>query len=283
VRGNDANGTLRITGQLRSFSGFMFFGRMFDRNFEIGLDFHPELLPDGFGYDNLPIIWGSAQSISETDRMERTTVRLKTRDPETGELRDRGRFTELVIVPEGEGRHTSHQDEFAADFYESVGRSLLERPGEMAADIGDQYITSFFFNYWGRQLARRVGLDMIRFESAIIGNTVDFFAARQLDEHATANWEHLMFANASFVAGRYLNNEIFLRYQGGFSADDEFHLIPTHRFGIEYQPFPFLMLDLNYGFFRERESNDFISNPSVGVQFRMPIKRRARPFSGDLE
>ncbi|MCL2844462.1 MAG: hypothetical protein FWE23_03290 [Chitinivibrionia bacterium] len=282
VRGNDANGTLRITGQLRSFNGFIFFGRMFDRNFEVGLDFQPELLPDGSGYDNLPIIWGSAQTNSDKDRMERITVRLKTRDPQTGELRDRGRFTELVIVPEGDNRHTP-QDEFAAEFFEDVGRDFIENPGTIAAGIGDAYITGFFLNYWGRQLARRVGLDIIRFESTIIGNTVDFLTARQLDENLSTDWEHLLFANASFVAGRYINNEIFLRYQGGFATDDEFQLIPTHKIGIEYQPFPFLMFDVNYGFFRERETQDFISNPSVGVQLRLPIRRRPRPFANDFD
>jgi hypothetical protein len=273
VRGNDADGTFRVVGRLRSYSGYMFYGKMFDKNFEIGLDFQPELLPNGFGYDNLPIIWGKAETFSDTSRFERISVKLKTRDPQTGELRDRGRFTELVIVPQNDNLYVS-QDEVAAKYYEEISRNILniEEIGEMASGIGDSYISSYFLSYWGRQIARKVGFDSFRFESAVMGNTVEFLAARQIDETTTRNWNYLAFANSSFTLGKYIggNGNLFLKYETQFVAR-ELEISPEYKIGLEYQPFPYLWMDFNYGIFREREDEKLVMNPQVGVQFRMPF------------
>ena len=275
VRGNDADGTFRVVGRLRSNSGYMFYGRMFDRNFEIGLDFQPEPLQGGFGYDNLPIIWGRAETFSDTNRLERVSVRLKTRDERTGELRSRGRFTSLVIVPESDNINRP-QDEAAAEYYRSIGG--LAQAGEMAATLGDNYISGFFLNYWGRQIARKIGLDMFRFETAIMGNSLDFLMQRQLDEATTQNWNYMAFAGSGFTAGKYLGNDFLLKYQAELMPQD-FSLIPRHKFGIEYQPLPYLWLDFNYGFHQESQTNEIITNPEVRMQVRMPFSDLRRFFN----
>ena len=278
VRGNDADGTFRVVGRLRSNSGYMFYGRMFDRNFEIGLDFQPEPLQGGFGYDNLPIIWGRAETFSDANRHERIAVRLKTRDEITGELRERGRFTSIVISPEFDdiNRPNRSQDEAAANFYRSMG--TWEQAGEMAATLGDNYISGFFLNYWGRQLARRVGLDMIRFETSAMGNTLDFLMHRQIDETTTRNWDYLAFAHSGFTAGRYIGNNLLLKYRAELVPQD-FTLDPRHKIGIEYQPFPYLWMDFNYGFHHDNQTDAMVGNPEVRVQLRMPFSNIRRIFN----
>jgi len=275
VRGNDPDGTFKVVGQLRSYSGYMFYGRMFDKNLEIGLDFQPEPMPGGFGYDNLPIIWGRAETFSDTNRLERVSVKLKTRDERTGELRERGRFTTLVISPESDNIHRP-QDEAAAEYYRSIGS--LAQAGEMATVLGDNYISSFFLNYWGRQIARKIGLDIFRFETSIMGNSLDFFTQRQLDENTTRNWNYLAFANSGFTAGKYIANDFFLKYQTEFIAQD-LELVPRHKFGIEYQPLPYLWMDFNYGFHHETQTNEIVTNPEVRVQVRMPFSNIRRMFN----
>lgn len=280
VRGNDADGTFKVVGRLRSHSGYMFYGRMFDQNFEIGLDFQPELLPNGGGYDNLPIIWGRAETYSDTNRLERISVKLKTRDEKTGELRERGRFTTLVISPESEnaGNINRAQDETTADYYRSMG--TLEQASEMAATIGDNYISGFLLNYWGRQVARKIGLDMIRFETGIMGNSLDFLTQRQLDESTTRNWNYLAFANSGITAGKYLGSDFMLKYQAELTPQD-LELVPEHKIGIEYQPLPYLWMDFNYGFHRENITNDIISNPEVRLQMRMPFSDLKKLFNNN--
>ena len=284
VRGNDADGTFRIVGRLRSYSGYMFYGRMFDKNFEIGLDFQPEPLPNGFGYDNLPIIWGKAETYSDTSRYERIIVKLKTRDPKTGELRDRGRFTELVIVPQNDKFYAS-QDEAAAQYYEEIGNKLLnvEQIGELASGVGDSYISSYFLSYWGRQIAQKVGLDSFKFETEIMGNTVEFLAAHQINENTTRNWNYLAFANSSFTVGKYIGNgNLFLKYETEFVAR-ELDISPEYKIGVEYQPLPYLWMNLNYGIFRERETENVVMNPQVGVQLRMPFSTLRKKTATDYD
>jgi len=275
VRGNDPDGTFRVVGRLRSHNGYMFYGKMFDQNFDIGLDFQPEPLPGGFGYDNLPIIWGRAETYSDTNRLERISVRLKTKDEKTGELRERGRFTSLVIVPESDNIHRP-QDEAAADYYRSIG--TLEQAGEMAAVLGDNYISGFLLNYWGRQFARKIGLDMIRFETGIMGNSVDFLIQRQLDDNTTRNWNYLAFANSGITAGKYIGRDVMLKYQTELMPQD-MELVPEHKIGIEYQPLPYLWMDFNYGFHRESQTNEIKTNPEVRLQMRMPFSDLKKIFN----
>jgi|GEM_PF-2417442 len=277
VRGNDADGTFKVVGSLRSYNGYIFYGRMFDQNLEIGLDFQPELLPNGT-YNNLPIIWGRAETYSDTNRLERISVKLKTRDEITGELRDRGRFTELVIFPESDNIFNP-ANKAASDYYTGIYSTFADymQTGELASQVGDAFMNTYFLNYWGRQFARKVGLDMFRFETSVMKNSMDFLIAHQLDANTTRNWNYLAFANSSFTIGKYIfGNNMFLKYQTEFVPSEsgepnEFTLTPTYKVGVEYQPLPYLWMDFNYGFFRETQTEEFVANPEVRLQLRLPF------------
>jgi hypothetical protein len=271
IRGNDADGSFKVVGALRSYNGYMFYGRMFDKNFEIGLDFQPQLLADGT-YDNIPIIWGHAETYSDTNRLERIGVKLKTRDEITGELRDRGRFTELVIFPESDDIFNP-ANKAAADYYSGIYSTVADHAltGGFASQVGDAFMNTYFLNYLGRQFSRRVGLDMFKFETAVMKNSVDFLTVHQLDTNTTRNWNYLVFANSSFTMGKYIfGDEIFLKYQTEF-VPHEFTLTPEYKIGVEYQPFPYLWMDFNYGFFRETQTEEFVANPEVRLQLRLPF------------
>lgn len=277
LQGNDTEDNFKITGSLRSYNGYMYYGRMFDQNFEVGLDFQPELLLGG-GYNNLPIIWGKAETYSDTNRLEKIRVKIKTRDEITNELRERGRFTNIVISLESDdplylANGYRSQDQTTADYYSNMSRDLLDlkHAGEMVSQLGDMYIGNYLLSYWGRRIARKIGLDMFRFETAIMKNSVDFLAERQLDENTTRNWNYLVFSNSSFIMGKYIfGSDIFLKYQAELMPR-EFTLVPEHKIGIEYQPLPYLWMDFNYGFFRELKTDDLIMNPEVRLQVRMPF------------
>jgi hypothetical protein len=73
VRGRDKDGTFQVTGSIRSYKGFLFYGKIFDQNFKMGVDFSSGTVGSK-GYDNIPIIWGSAETYADTNRYEREKV-----------------------------------------------------------------------------------------------------------------------------------------------------------------------------------------------------------------
>ena len=45
--GRDLDKTFRLYGTIRSFKGSAYYGKVFDRNFDVGVEFVPQKLKDG--------------------------------------------------------------------------------------------------------------------------------------------------------------------------------------------------------------------------------------------
>jgi len=273
VRGRDQDDDFRVTGSLRFYKGFLFYGKMFDQNFEMGLDFSSGVV-EGEKHDNLPIIWGSAETYTDSSRTEQSEVIIMTRDEE-GNLVRRGRLTELVIQP-ATGEFTEDQrDEQGAEFYTSTGEDIigLEGAGTTLTGIGDRYVNSFVFNYWGRQAARYIGLDMIRLETSVMSNTFNYLYQYQLDSTMNQNIGQLALANTGITLGKYVaNDQLLLKMRTQFSTLDTL-LIPEYKFGVEYQPLRYLWMDFNYGIKQDYTTGLIRTNPEVRLQLRMPFSQ----------
>lgn len=274
VRGRDQDGDFRIVGGIRSYKGFLFYGKMFDQNFEMGLDFSSGKTKDEL-YDNLPIIWGSAETYADTNRFDRSQVVIMTKDPKDGTLHRRGRFTELVIVPAEGVNEDGVQDEQSADFYRNTGKNManLEGAGNTLTGIGDRYVNSYVFNYWGRQMARHMGLDMIRLETSMMSNAFNSLYEHQLDSSMAINWSHLALANTGITLGKYVaGDQLLLKMRTQLTPLDTL-LIPEYKLGFEYQPLRYLWMDLNYGIKHDYTTNRVEMNPEVRLQLRMPFSK----------
>lgn len=274
VRGRDQDGDFRIVGGIRSYKGFLFYGKMFDQNFEMGLDFSSGKTEDEL-YDNLPIIWGSAETYADTNRFDRSQVVIMTKDPKDGTLQRRGRFTELVIVPADGVTENGVQDEQSADFYRNTGKNManLEGAGNTLTGIGDRYVNSYVFNYWGRQMARHMGLDMIRLETSMMSNAFNSLYEHQLDSSMAINWSHLALANTGITVGKYVaGDQLLLKMRTQLTPLDTL-LIPEYKVGFEYQPLRYLWMDLNYGIKHDYTTNSVEMNPEVRLQLRMPFSK----------
>ena len=284
VRGRDRDGTFRVTGSLRSYKGFLFYGKVFDKNFELGLDFSSGTV-DGKKHDNLPIIWGSAETVSDTNQYETEKVLIMTKDPKTGKLQEKGRLTEIVIVPAKDinsyGEKVSAEEE-SADFYKSQSKELagVEGAGNRISEIGDRYLSSYIFDYWGRQVATHIGLDVIKIETSFMNNAFNSIYAHQLDSNATINWQQMALNNAGITFGKYVaGDQLLLKMRTQFSSLDT-TVVPEYKVGFEYQPIRYLWLDFNYGF-KHDLNGEILTNPEVRLQFRMPFSKFQNSFKRD--
>lgn len=279
VRGRDQDGDFRVTGEIRSYKGFLFYGKMFDQNFELGLDFSSGKT-EGELHDNIPIIWGSAETFSDTNRYDRSEVVIMTRDEE-GNLHRRGRFTELIVVPaSGVVEEDGNIDEQGADFYTNTGRDIagIEGAGNTLTGIGDRYVNSFVFNYWGRQMARHMGLDMIMLETSMMSNTFNYLYDYQMDSTLGFNLGHMALANTGITVGKYVaNDQLLLKMRTQFSTLDT-SLIPEYKLGVEYQPLRYLWMDLNYGIKHDYNTGTVQLNPEMRLQVRMPFSKLQEMF-----
>jgi hypothetical protein len=286
VRGRDMDKSFRILGSLRSYKGSAFLGRIFDRRFEVGLDFVPERLPQG-GYDNMPILWGSAEAFSDTSRFERKRVTLQTQDPLSGAVSQRGR---LRLVPRrergGEGDSVLNmifslsseggavEMESDEEFLRETGLrfSTLGGAGELVTSMGEQYLHRSVLQRYERKLARRLGLDVLSFETSIASNYFNRFYNRQHGE-LREQLDLLALANLGVTVGRYFfKDNLFLKARGEFITIEELELLtPEYSVGLEFEPVRYFMMDLNYGF--HREESIIKHDPRLNLQFRLPIAR----------
>ncbi len=270
LRGREIDKTFRLYGGLRSYRGAAFFGKVFDRNMEVGCDFSPRPLSNGGGYDNLPIVWGSAEAFSDSSRFDRIRLTLLTKDTTTGALSEKGRFNEISI------RISSNFEEIPGEaereFYRRAGLRFvtLEGAGGFVSDIGEQYLHRYFLQRWERKLARRIGLDVISFETSIASNYFYYFYNNRFSDLAS-QWDNLALANVGVTLGRYfLSDRVFLKWRTELVPSDTL-IHPEHSLGFELYPVRNLLFDVSSGFYRGEDAYQW--NPKVSMQLRLPITR----------
>jgi hypothetical protein len=267
MRGRVLDNGFRLLNFLRSSKGWVFFGRTFDRNVEIGLDFVPELLPGNQGYNNLPIIWGSAEAMSDTSRFERIKVTLITRDSLTGAWSERGRFFDVHfrVGSDIEQIPGESEKQFVADQGKQYGS--LGGAGQFVSTMGEQYLHRFLFQNLERRLAKTLGLDVINVETSIASNYFTKLYTRQFDIN---RWDYLTFANVGITLGRYiLYDKVFLKAGTALVPVDTL-LRPEYNVGFEFQPLQYFLMDVNYGIHMGDKSLE--ANPQVFLLLQLPIK-----------
>jgi len=287
VRGRMMNKNFRLLGGIRSYKGSVFFGRVFDRRFEVGLDFIPQPMAGG-GYDNMPVMWGSAEAFSDTSRFDRITLTLQIQDPVTGAVSERGRVK--MIPRSADSRLATSGDSIpnfifnlSSDLEEIAGSSqrelfqeaglritTLEGAGAFVSDFGEKYLHRMLFQRLEKKLAKKLGLDVISFETSFASNYFNNFYNRQFGDN-NRQLGLLAFANVGVTVGRYfLNDYLFLKARGELIPIEEL-LTPEYSFGLEFQPVQYLLMDVNYGIHRENET--IVHDPKLNLQLRLPITR----------
>lgn len=270
IKGRDRDGTYRLLGSLRSYKGSVFYGKNFDRNFRLGLDFSPEKIPGQKGYNNLPIIWGSAEAFSDSSRFSRIKLVLLTRDSVTGIVKEKGRFHDISfrVSSNFEGKPVASEKKFYHDA--GIRFFTLKDAGEVVSNFGDNYIKNYFLQKIERKLAKRLGLDVITFETSIAANYFNYFYNQQREfEDFTKQWNILTFANVGITIGRYfLQDKVFVKWRTEF-VPKELLLSPEHSVGFEYQPIEYFWVDFNYLFYRNNNVLEY--NPRLRMQLRIPI------------
>ena len=281
VRGSFSDGSFRVLGKMRSYRGYVFYGRNFDRNLKAGLDFVPQKTEDGREYDNMPVIWGTAEAFSDTSRFDRIKITLLTRNKKTGALQERDRFNEVTFRVSSDFEEIPGEAEM--EFYHEAGLEFItfrkagKKAGEMVSSFGDQYMNRYLLQRIERRLARRLGLDVVSLETSIASNYFNYFYNNS--EHLgdlTRKWDYLAFANIGVTVGRYfLQDKVFLKWRTELIPND-FVLIPEHNIGFEYQPFEYFWVDFNYGFYKDE--NVVVNNPKFLMQLRVPIGKFRKTF-----
>jgi hypothetical protein len=269
LRGRDNDNTFKILGALRSYKGSVFFRKVFDQSFEAGLDFLPQPLSNGKGFDNMPIIWGSAEALSDKNRFERTKLTLITRDSVTGALSEKGRFYDIRFRVSSDAEEAPGESEKAFLTTEGKRVASIEGASELVSTLGEQYVHRFLLQNLEGRLAKSLGLDVITFETSIASNYFNKIYNRQLVNLAN-DWSYLAFANVGITFGRYiLYDKVFLKWRTELVPVDTL-IKPEYTMGFEFQPLSYFMMDFDYGV---RPGEKFLEqNPKVYLQLRLPIE-----------
>jgi hypothetical protein len=267
LRGRYLDNTFKLEKGFRFSTGSVFFGRTFDRNVDIGLDFVPQPLPGGHGYDNIPIIWGSAEAVSDTSRFDHIKLTLLTRDSVTGAWMERGRFYDIHfrVGSNIEDFPGQTQQKFVAAEQKRYGS--LSGAGTFASTVGEQYLHRLLFQNMERRLAKGLGLDVITIETSIASNYFNKLYNRQFELN---RWDYLALANVGITMGRYiLNDKVFLKWRTELVPIDT-ALQPQYNFGFEFQPLQYFLMDINYGIHVGDKTLEY--NPQLNLELRLPIK-----------
>ena len=238
LRGRDKDATFKILGSVRSTKGTVFFRRTFDRNFDAGLDFIPKPLPSKKGFDNVPIIWGSAEAVSENNRLDRVKLTLVTRDSITGALSEKGRFYDIRFRMSTDAETVP--GDTALNFFTEEGKKMgsVEGAGGFVSSLGEQYLHRYLLQNFEESLAKRLGLDVINVETSIASNYFNKLYNRQFFSLAN-EWNYLAFANVGITVGRYiLYDKVFLKWRTELVPVDTL-LAPEYTMGFEFQPLAF--------------------------------------------
>lgn len=281
LRGRDHDNTFKILGGLRAYRGYLFYGTTFDKNFEMGLDFRPEIMSNG-KYDNAPIVWGKADNvvINAQGHQSQSSVKVMVKDSVSGELREHARFGDLVILPASEGLDDKSYDEKSALFYQETGRSITDpgKAGEMMGSIGDSYFNTVWLNFWGRRLARKIGFDVLRFETSLLSNSFNYFHERSISPEYSTSFGLWAFENSGITMGKYVfGDNLLLKAQTSLMVKDTL-LTPSYNLGFEYQPFRYLWMDFHYGMHQDRLTDEIQFDPSFQLQMRVPLQDFKKVF-----
>ena len=247
-------------------------GKTFDRNFEAGLEFVPQKKANAPGYDNLPILWGSAEAYSDTSRFNSIKLTALVQDPKSGTLSERGRLVKgrLNVVFHLSSDFEELPGESEREFYRQAGLQFttLGSAGKFMSDFGEQNLHRILLQRFERKLAKSIGLDVINIETSIASNYFTRFYNRQFDNQATQA-DYLALANVGVTVGRYLfRDNLFIKASGGLLPLDT-ALTPQYSFGLEFQPTRYLFMDFDYRFYKREMTIEH--NPRVNLQLRLPI------------
>ncbi len=274
LRGRDMDKTFKIVGSLRSSNASVFYGRTFDRNVEIGLDFVPQPLPGQKGYDNMPIIWGSAEAISDTSRFERIKLTLLTRDSISGAWSEHGRFYDIHFRVGSNIENFPGQTEQRFVEQEKSKYTSVSGAGTFVTAVGEQYLHRILLQNMERRLAKSLGLDVITIETSIASNYFNkLYNTRQFESN---RWDYLALANVGITLGRYiLYDKVFLKWRTELVPVDTI-LKPQYNVGFEFQPLQFINMDFNYGVHMGNKTLE--SDPQMNLELRLPIKDLRKYF-----
>jgi hypothetical protein len=298
LRGREMDNNFRLLGQLRAYKGSVYFGKVFDRRFEVGLDFAPDPLPRG-GYNNMPIMWGGAETFSDTSRQNRIRLTLQLVDPVTGGISERARAAMLPrssIDTKRQGGLSGEGDSvvnfnlhLSADFEEIAGAAerefyreaglqftTIEGAGEFVSNMGEQYLHRYLLQRFEKKLAKRLGLDVISVETSIASNYFTKFYNRETAE-TTDQWNLLALAHVGVTIGRYFFRDNLLIKARGELVPVEELLVPEYSLGFELQPVQYLFMDFNYGIRVDEEQIEH--DPRFNLQLRIPLTRLRKQWN----
>ncbi|MBD3346035.1 MAG: hypothetical protein GF401_13310 [Chitinivibrionales bacterium] len=292
-RGKIDDGSFRIYGSATSHRGDVFFGKTFNRNIDVGVEFAPQKTGNG-DYNNYPIIWGSAEAFSDTSRIDRVKLSLKVTDPVTGAVSEKGR---VALMPPkrvrtgGDREKTGDNEQIDSlpnftfhvsssfeeipggserDFYREAGLrfSTFEGAGEFVTNFGEQYIHRYFLQRFERRLAKKLRLDVISFETSIASNYFYYLYKREYEQLGN-QWNLL--ANMGITIGRYFLRDLFFVKARGELMPVDTLLRPEYSIGLEFVPAKYFMMELTQGFYMGDDALQY--NPQVRMQLQVPIKR----------
>lgn len=273
LRGSTRDQTFRLYGLIKSYHGAVYYGKTFDRNFEGGLEFVPQKKVTTPGYDNWPVIWGSAEAYSDTSRFDRIKLTALVQNLTTGTLTERGRLgKDRNVVFRVSSDFEEMPGASEREFYRQAGLQFTTfgGAGKAMSDFGEQNLHRIFLQRFERKLAKFIGLDVISIETSIASNYFTRFYNRQLENQALQmQADYLALANAGLTVGRYLWSDMFFVKASGGLLPVDTALTPQYAIGLEFQPTRYLFMDLDYGFYKK----DLVyeHNPRVNLQLRLPI------------
>jgi hypothetical protein len=278
LRGSGNDKSFKITGIVRSYKGVVYYGKTFDRNFDAGVEFVPQKNSSGGGYDNFPIMWGSAEAFSDTGRFDRIKLTLLIQDLKTGMLAEKGRLAaknNMVFHISSDFEEIPGESE--RDFYRQAGLQFttLGGAGKFVSDFGEQTLHRMFLQKYERKLAKSIGLDVINIETSFASNYFNRFYGRQFTNSAIQA-DYLALANVGLTVGRYFwRDYFFVKARGGLIPKDT-SLTPRYSLGLEFQPTRYLFMDFDYGFYKGDLAIE--QNPRLNLQLRLPISGLRKYF-----
>lgn len=275
VRGRDLDKTFRVYGTIRSYKGAAYYGRVFDRNFDVGVEFIPHNRGNNSGYDNMPLLWGSAEAFSDSSRQERIKLTCMVNDPVTGAVSEKGRLADqpspnITFHLSSEGDWVPGESE--REYYRQAGITFtsLEGAGGAVSDFGEQMFHRYLLQRWERRLARKLGLDVMNIETSIVSNYFSKLYGRQFNGLLNED-DYLALANVGVTVGRYFFSDFLLLKARGELIPIDMALTPEYSIGLEFQPSRFLTMDVNYGFHMTETAVEH--SPQLMLQLRLPITR----------
>ncbi|MBN1130903.1 MAG: hypothetical protein JXA71_18080, partial [Chitinispirillaceae bacterium] len=272
IRGSNYEKNLKISGVIHSYHGAVYYGKTFDRDFQVTLEFVPQKTTDRQGYNNLPLLSGSAEAFADTSRFDRIKLTALIQDPVTGVLSEKGRLSgeKLNIIFHLSSDFEELPGVSEREFYRQAGLQFttLGGAGKFMSDFGEQYLHRFFLQRFERRLAKSIGLDVINIETSIASNYFNRFYNRHLED-LMLQADYLALANVGVTIGRYFfRDNLFVKARGGLLPVDT-ALTPQYSFGLEFQPTRYLFMDFDYGFYKGDIAIEH--NPRLNLQLRLPI------------